>query len=189
MALLDDLATASAATSALLDAIGPGQWAAPTPCDEWTVRDLTGHLVGMDLVVTAMLSDTPPPDRAADHLGTDPAAAFRRSSAALRAAASRPGVLDRVRTTPVGTTTGTERLRWRIADLLAHCWDLGQATGRSPNPPDDLVERALAFTQDRLPSQQRGGRFAEPRPVPADAPALDRLAAFTGRVVPWHPAS
>jgi uncharacterized protein (TIGR03086 family) len=95
-----------------------------------------------------------------------------------------PGVLDRVQTTPVGTTTGRERLRWRVTDLLTHCWDLAQATGLAVDLPDDAVERALAFAQAQLPSQQRGSRFASPRPVAAGAPALDRLAAFTGRTVP-----
>ncbi|WP_329054630.1 TIGR03086 family metal-binding protein [Amycolatopsis sp. NBC_01488] len=185
MPLLDDLALASAATGDLLDRVEPGQWTTPTPCDEWTVRDLAGHLVGMDLVLTAMFSDAPPPGRDVDHLGADPAAAFRRSSAALRGAASLPEVLERVQTTPVGTTTGAERLRWRIADLLAHSWDLAQATGVPADVPDDLAERSLSFTRAQLPSQRRGGRFAEPRPVAPGASPLDRLAAFTGRTVPW----
>ncbi|WP_370969007.1 TIGR03086 family metal-binding protein [Amycolatopsis sp. cg9] len=183
---IDDLDRAVAAAGGLLDRVGPGQWTAPTPCEKWTVRDLTGHLVGLDLVLTAMFSDTPPPDRAADHLGDDPAGAFRRSSAALRAAAARPGALDRVRTTPLGTTTGTDRLRWRVADLLTHSWDLAQATGIEVAVPDDLVERSLAFVLDQLPAQDRSGRFAEARSIDDDAPALDRLAAFTGRAVPWR---
>lgn len=177
--LLDDLAAACAAAR---DRVGPGQWTAPTPCEEWDVRALTGHLVGMDLLLTAMFTDAPAPS--GDPLGDDPAAAFRRSSAALQAAAARPGVLDRVQTTPVGTTTGLERLRWRVADLITHCWDLARATGAAVDVPDDVVERALAFAQAELPGQQRGSRFASPRPVASGAPALDRLAAFTGRTVP-----
>ena len=94
-------------------------------------------------------------------------------------AASLPEVLERVQTTPVGTTTGAERLRWRIADLLAHSWDLAQATGVPADVPDDLAERSLSFTRAQLPSQRRGGRFAEPRPVAPGASPLDRLAAFT----------
>ncbi|MET8852159.1 TIGR03086 family metal-binding protein [Amycolatopsis sp. NPDC004625] len=180
--LLDDLATACAAARGLLDRVGPGQWTAPTPCDEWDVRALTGHLVGMDLLLTAMFTDAPAPS--GDPLGADPAAAYRRSSAALREAAALPGVLDREQTTPVGTTTGLERLRWRVADLLTHCWDLAQATGAAADLPDDVVERALAFAQAQLPAQHRGSRFAPPRPVALGAPALDRLAAFTGRTVP-----
>ncbi len=81
----------------------------------------------------------------------------------------------------MGVATGADRLRWRIVDLLVHGWDLARATGVPAALPDDLAERALPFAQAQLPTQPRAGRFADPQPVPADAPPIDRLAAFTGR--------
>jgi uncharacterized protein (TIGR03086 family) len=96
-------------------------------------------------------------------------------------------VLDRSQATPVGVATGVERLRWRIVDLLVHGWDLVQATGIAAELPDDLVEQALTFARARLPGQPRAGRFAGPRPIRDTAPAIDRLAAFTGRPVRWTP--
>ena len=103
------------------------------------------------------------------------------------AAAARPGVLERSQATPVGVATGVERLQWRIVDLLAHGWDLVQATGVVAELPEDLVEQALTFVRAQLPSQPRAGRFADPQPIRDNAPAIDRLAAFTGRPVPWTP--
>ena len=85
----------------------------------------------------------------------------------------------------MGVATGVERLQWRVADLLAHGWDLVQATGVVVELPDDLVERALAFVRVQLPGQSRAGRFADPQSIRDSAPAIDRLAAFTGRSVPW----
>jgi uncharacterized protein (TIGR03086 family) len=87
----------------------------------------------------------------------------------------------------MGTTTGAERLQWRIADLLTHGWDLIDATGVVAELPDDLVEQALTFVRAQLPSQPRAGRFADPQPIRDNAPTIDRLAAFTGRPVPWTP--
>jgi uncharacterized protein (TIGR03086 family) len=171
----------------LIDRIAADQWTAPTPCAEWSIRELVDHLVGMNLVFVAMLEQTPMPERGADRLGADPAGAYRRSAAALQTAAARPGVLRRSQSTAVGVATGAERLRWRIADLLAHGWDLVQATGVVAELPDDLVEQALAFVRAQLPQQPRAGRFADPQPIRDDAPAIDRLAAFTGRRVPWTP--
>jgi uncharacterized protein (TIGR03086 family) len=171
----------------LIDRIAAGQWMAPTPCAEWNVRDLVNHLVGMNLVLVALFEGGPMPERGADRLGADPAGAYRRSAAALQAAAARPGVLERSQATPVGVATGAERLQWRIADLLVHGWDLAQATGVVAELPDDLVEQALTFARAQLPGQPRAGRFADPRPIPDNAPAIDRLAAFTGRPVPWTP--
>ncbi len=184
-AIVDDLARASAVTGDLIDRITAGQWTAPTPCTEWNVRDLVNHLVGMNLVFVAMFEESPMPERGADRLGADPAGAYRRSAAALQAAAARPGVLERSQATPAGVATGAGRLQWRIADLLAHGWDLVQATGVAAELPDDLAERALTFVRAQLPSQPRAGRFADPQPIRDNAPAIDRLAAFTGRPVPW----
>jgi uncharacterized protein (TIGR03086 family) len=171
----------------LIDRIPVDQWTAPTPCTEWSVRDVVNHLVGMNLVFVALFEESPMPERGADRLGADPAGAFHRSAAALRAAAARPGVLERSQATPVGAATGAERLQWRIVDLFAHGWDLIQATGVLAELPDDLVEQALAFARAQLPGQPRAGRFADPQPIRDDAPAIDRLAAFTGRPVPWTP--
>ena len=106
----------------------------------------------------------------------------------MQTAAARPGVLERTQATPLGAATGAERLQWRIADLLTHGWDLVQATGVAAELPDDLIEQALTFARAQLPSQPRAGRFADPQPIRDNAPAIDRLAAFTGRPVPWTPA-
>jgi uncharacterized protein (TIGR03086 family) len=184
---VDDLARASAATGDLIDRITDDQWTAPTPCTQWSVRDVVNHLVGMNLVFVAILEQGPMPERGADVLGADPAAAYRRSAAALQTAAARPGVLEISATTPVGVTTNAERLQWRIADLLAHSWDLSQGTGIVADLPEDLVEQALTLVQTQLSGQTRTGRFADPQPISNDAPAIDRLAAGTGRTVPWKP--
>jgi uncharacterized protein (TIGR03086 family) len=169
----------------LIDQIAADQWTAPTPCTEWSVRDVVNHLVGMNLVFVALFEESPMPARGADRLGADPAAAYRRSAAALQVAAARPGVLERSQVTQVGVATGAERMQWRTADLLTHGWDLVQATGVVAELPDDLAEEALTFAQAQLPSQSRAGRFADPQPIADKAPAIDRLAAFTGRSVPW----
>jgi len=132
-----------------------------------------------------MFEASPMPERGADRLGADPAGAYRRSAEELHAAAMRPGVLERSQATPLGVATGADRLQWRVVDLLVHGWDLVQATGIAIELPDDLVERTLAIVRAELPSQPRGGRFADPQPIGDDAPAIDRLAAFTGRPVPW----
>lgn len=184
---VEDLARAYAAVGDLIAEIRPEQWKAPTPCTEWNVRDVVNHLVGMDLVFAAMIEGGPMPERGTDLLGDDPAAAWRASSSALQAAFSRPGVLERSYAGPLGSATGAERLQIRLYDLLAHGWDLAQATGIPARLPEDLAARALAFVQVQLPTQSRTGRFAEPQPVDVTAPAIDRLAAFLGRSVPPQP--
>ena len=183
-ALVGDLARAQAAVGALIARLRPDQWTVPTPCTEWNVREVVNHLVGMNLVFVAMFDGSPLPQRRADCLGDDPVGAFQRSATALEAAAARPGVLARSSAGPLGSATGADRLHWRIADLLTHGWDLTQATGEPIELPDDLVERALSLVRDQLPNQPRAGRFADPQPIADTAPAIERLAALTGRPVP-----
>jgi pimeloyl-ACP methyl ester carboxylesterase len=136
---LDQLDRSSAAVAGLISSIRPEQWAAPTPCTDWTVRELVGHLVGMNRVF------------------------------------SYPG--------PLGAATGAERLQRRLYDLLAHGWDLAQATGQPVRLPDDAAEQALAFARVQIVDSARPGRFGPAEVVSPQAPAIDRLVAFLGRRV------
>jgi uncharacterized protein (TIGR03086 family) len=81
----------------------------------------------------------------------------------------------------MGSATGQQRLDIRMYDLLAHAWDLSQATGNTLETLDDLAEQSLQFAHGQLAQQPRNGRFNVAQPVPAGASALDRLAAFLGR--------
>lgn len=180
---IQDLAYAGAEVGALIARIGPDQWSGPTPCAEWSVRDVVQHLVGLNLVFTALLHGEPPPERGADVLGDDPIEAYRESNALLHKAFSQPGILEREFRGPLGAATGEQRLQLRLADLITHGWDLSRATGLELRIPEELAEHSLELMRVSMATQSRAGRFDEPQPSPDDAPALDRLAAFYGRRV------
>src|SRR5215471_587677 len=78
---------------------------------------------------------------------------------------------------------GAERLQIRLYDLLAHGWDLAQATEQPADLPDDLAEQSLAFARTQLTDQARPGRFGPAQIAAGQAPAIERLAAFLGRPV------
>ena len=122
-----------------------------------------------------------PPRPSADHVEDDPVRAFRDSAAALLAAFGRPGVLERTYHGPLGTATGADRLQIRLYDLLAHGWDLAQATGQPAGLPDDLAEQSLAFVRTQLTEQARPGRFGPAQIAAEQASAIERLVAFLGR--------
>ena len=182
--LVEHLRRASDSVAGLISNIRAGQWSAPTPCTDWTVRQLVNHLIGMNRVLAALLADQPPPPRpSADHAEADPAGAYRDSAAALQAAFGGPGVLESTYRGPLGTATGAERLKIRLYDLLAHGWDLAQATGQPAGLPDDLAAQSLAFARTQLTGQARPGRFGPAQIVAERAPAIERLVAFLGRPV------
>jgi uncharacterized protein (TIGR03086 family) len=180
---VEQLARALSAVGDLIEGVREEQWSAPTPCTDWTVRQLVNHLVGMNLVFAALLSNQAPPERVADRLGKDPIGAYRESGSALQAAFEQPGVLERTYQSPLGAATGSDRLQMRLYDLLVHGWDLAQATGQPAALPDDLAEQSRAFARAQLSTQPRTGRFGPVQPIADGAPAIDRLAAFLGRPV------
>jgi uncharacterized protein (TIGR03086 family) len=185
--LLDQLSRSFAAVGEVISKIQPEQWTAPTPCVDWTVGQVVGHLVGMNRVFAAMLADEPPPSRDRAVVGDDLEQAYRESAAALQIAFSQPGVLDRTYRSPLGAATGADRLQIRMYDLLAHGWDIAQAIGQPMQLPDDAAEQALAFARVQLTDDVRPGRFAPEQMIATQALAPDRLAAFLGRRPDWIP--
>ena len=183
-ALVEQLGRASDAVAGLISNIQAGQWSAPTPCTGWAVGQVVNHLIGMNRVFAALLADQPPAPRLpADHTEHDPVGAYRDSAAALQAAFGRRGVLERSYHGPLGTATGAERLQIRLYDLLAHGWDLAQATDQPADLPEDLAAQSLTFARTQLTGQARPGRFAPAQIVAEQAPAIERLVAFLGRPV------
>lgn len=185
---LGQLRRSLAAVAALINAIGPDQWSAPTPCEQWDVQRLVEHLVGMNLVFAAMLANEHPPQRGAGLSRDDLPQAFSESAATLLDAFGEPGVLDRSYMGPLGSATGADRLQIRLYDLLAHGWDLAAATGQPARLPEDAANDVLGFVQEQLEDDARAGRFAPPQPTSEGAPAIEHLVAFLGRRVTWTPA-
>jgi uncharacterized protein (TIGR03086 family) len=179
------LAIALDATERVLTAVRDHQWADPTPCTEWQVRDLVNHLVGGNYTFARILRGEPPaPPRQVLQSGPELQSAYRDSAAAVLGAFRQPDVLEHVFTVPFGTVPGMVALHLRITEVLVHGWDLAQATAQPATFPDDLAEQALAFTRGKLPDVGSGrSPFAPPQPVAEDASAIDRLAACLGRSV------
>lgn len=181
------LERAFSSVAELIKGTESGEYSAPTPCTDWTVRELIAHLVGMNLVFTALMTEQSPPQRTTDVLGDDSLAAYLDSSTRLLAAFDHPGALERSYQSPMGSATGQERLQIRMYDLLAHGWDLAQATGQQLEPLEDLAEQALQFVRRQLADQPRTGRFDPVQAIADDAPAIERLVAFLGRRVEENP--
>src|SRR5579872_599611 len=191
----DRLKRALGATADIVAGVRADQWNTPTPCAEWNARALLNHLVVGNHLFADLLSGAEPPSPeqrrasfAVDRLGDDLLAAYRDSASALVTAFRRPGVLEQVFQASIGAAPGAVLLRLRLTEALVHGWDLARATGQPARLPDDLAEEALAFSSGRsAPDVPRTGNpFGPAQPVPDDAPAVDRLAAYLGRRVEFQ---
>src|SRR4051794_28626602 len=182
------LAEALALTGRLVAAVRPEQWAWPTPCPEWDVRQLVDHLVSGQQLFARVLRGVPfeealPAVRAVpDRLGNDVGAAYDRSGRELVAAFAGPGVLERTVRVPFGTVPGAVALHLRITESLVHGWDLATALGVPFDPPAALVEPELAFGAPLLaqvPPERRV--FAPSRSAAEGARPIERVVALLGR--------
>ena len=100
---MDDIALlrhASAEFEHRVAAITPDQLLQPTPCEEWTVRDLVSHVVGESIVSERLLqgadAETAMVGLDGDILGDDACAAFAIATAAEEADFDEPGATERI---------------------------------------------------------------------------------------------
>ncbi|WP_240434389.1 TIGR03086 family metal-binding protein [Streptomyces sp. YIM 130001] len=181
--VLDAFARVRDTVGALVRATTPEQFSLPTPCEDWTVRDLLDHLVWENIIWGGLAQGAPPADgHTEDHLGADHVAAFETASATARAAFRQPGMLDR----SFGPAPGRRVAEQLLIELLVHGWDLAAALGGDRDLESDIARAALPVVQEVYGELPRtvGGSFAPAVPVPRNAPALDRVAAFLGRRIP-----
>ncbi|MDQ1384348.1 MAG: hypothetical protein QOG65_1727 [Actinomycetota bacterium] len=191
---------ATTTATEVIGAIRPEQLTNPTPCAEFDVRDLLGHLVGVVQRVAAMGRGNDPMT-----VGELPEVADSGWASAWRAAVDDAddawrdeSALERTIVLPWATDSGANALLGYVSEITVHTWDLAQGTGQHPVWDDDTAERALRLMHQWLPGEHRAEIFAEVRnrmgldadtpdafaavvPVPDDASPIDRLVAWNGR--------
>lgn len=159
----------------LVNSLDDQEWSLPTPCDEWDVRAVVGHLLDVQQRFLANLTGEP--------VRTQPT--FQENTVLLVSAFREENALERIVPDRLGDITGLTLLNILMMEHLAHGWDLGQAVGRTPSFDDEVAARIVGFAQEmspKVPPELR--RFNDPQPVREDAPAVERLAALLGRKVP-----
>jgi uncharacterized protein (TIGR03086 family) len=166
----------------------------PTPCPQWDVEALRDHVLGWLQFFAAALAD---PDRTVPRLDPDayraadddrdPPAVVRQASATISRAV-RGGVQERRVIVSQTRMDGPAVLGMLLGEYLTHGWDLARALDLPWSPDPAACEAALAFFRGTVQPQFRGGdagMFEAEVPVPADAPALERMLGFAGRDREW----
>jgi len=174
---------AAAAAQAVVDGIRPDQLDLPTPCSEWSVRELLNHVVSGTALFRSLATGGGPIDRGADHLGADPAAAFRTGVASLREVFAADGGLTRLVSSPFGEQPAAVLLEMRVNEMMLHGWDLATATGQPADLDPDVAAHCLESFRALRASGRGATMFADPTEAPARASLADLLAALAGRTV------
>ena len=192
MELLAAHRKALAGFDGVVETISDDDWPKPTPCTEWTVRDLLNHLVYEQLWVPDLLSGATTAEIGdrydGDVLGDDPIGRWRQTSQAAREAWLAPGALEREVNLSYGAVPATHYAWEMTADLAVHAWDLAQGIKAQSPLDNELAETLLPRFEGQVDQWQGLGIFAPPVPVPDTASAPDRLLALSGRD-PGYPAA
>lgn len=173
--------------TARVEAVGPDQWALPTPCADWDVRALVNHVVGEDLWTGPLMQGSTMEevgDRLdGDLLGDDAREAAREAAAgAVRVVGETLPTRGKVHLS-YGDEDMEEYVAQLTADHLIHGWDLAVATGGDSELDDDLVEAVATWFAEREELYRAGGAIAAR--VDAHGDAQSELLARFGRDPRW----
>lgn len=176
--LLDQWRTVADAFGTRLAAVQDDQWDDPTPCEDFTVRQLVDHAVDVQRLIPRGLGAHPDIDTP---LGDDAGAAWGKIVAAADAALRTEGALDRVVPSMMGERPVHQSLGIITSDLLIHTWDLARAIGADEALPTEIVAHTFEKMEPMDAMLRQSGMFGPKVEVPADAPVQVKLIAFTGR--------
>ncbi|MFF0226450.1 TIGR03086 family metal-binding protein [Streptomyces sp. NPDC004629] len=187
-----DLGPQTRIVARLAEGVTDEQLSAPTPCPDYTVRNLLGHVLGLATAFRdaagkrlGATTDTSP-DAAVPDIGPDWRTELPKALAELAGAWRDPDAWTGM------TRAGGVNLPGAVAgavaadELVIHGWDLARTTGQPYEPDPAALQASYAFllAAAEPPGGDRGP-FGPVVPVPADAPLLDRTVGLSGRDPHW----
>jgi uncharacterized protein (TIGR03086 family) len=171
-----------------LEAIPASMWNAPTPCDDWTVRDLVNHVSYEQRWIPPLLAGSTIAEIGdrfeGDLLGSHPKAValevVQRARAAVPAAITPGTVVHSVS----GDVPTDEYLRQHAADYLVHSWDLAAGAGLDRELDPELVE-AVAEWFTPYEERYREMGLTAARPSEETRTRQGQLLSAFGRESAW----
>ncbi|MCP2257868.1 TIGR03086 family protein [Streptoalloteichus tenebrarius] len=161
------------------------RWNSPTPCVEWSVRDLVNHLTVEQLWAPWLLRGATLDEVGdrfdGDQLGDDPVRRWDRAARGSREAFHRPGALDGRVHTSAGVMAAADYGWQMTCDLTVHAWDLARGIGDDDRLDEELVDVVYETIRAQIDSWRGAGIVDPPVKVPDSAPTQDRLMGLVGR--------
>ncbi len=158
-----------------------------TPCSEWNLRELVGHMVYELAWVPDLLAGKSIAEVGSkfdgDLLGNNVTGAWRKVLvAAMRAVEDAD--LGRIVHLSYGDFPAERYIRESGTDMLIHGWDVGQALNCSLMFDEPTAQAVFEFVRPRADEFRASGLFGQPVLVGDAAPLHTRLLAFFGRKEP-----
>jgi len=179
---IDVLCETQGAAHDVLKGLPDGMLHAATPCTEWDLEALIGHLLMTQALFFRLATGRAPngASESDDFVGT-----FDREAADVLVAVSTNGFDTRVLDLPFGQFTGEQFIDFVSLETLTHAWDVAKATAQDTDLAPRAADHLLVVATRTMggPSRGPGRNFQAVQPAPPLATSADRLAAFLGRSV------
>jgi uncharacterized protein (TIGR03086 family) len=167
------LADAFAATVAGVPDDG---WDAPSPCPDWTARDVVRHVSQTPGLFFGFI------DAEYGDLPDEPVAAFGAARQRMEAALGDPATADKEFDGFFGRSTFANAVdRFINFDLVVHRWDLAKAAGLDTTIADQDVARLEEAAKHFGDAMRGPGAFGPALDPPAGADRQTKLLCFLGR--------
>ncbi|MEA2453104.1 MAG: hypothetical protein QOG04_1814 [Actinomycetota bacterium] len=158
----------------------------PTPCSDWSVRDLINHIVYEDKWVVPLMAGKTIAEIGGnafegDLLGSDPQLAWKLAAEEAKAAAQEPGATERTVHLSFGDFSGGDYLDQMTSDHLIHGWDLAKGTEGAVNLDQELMEYVYAWAVPIEEMLKGSGSYGEKIEPPESADLQTKLLAVFGR--------
>lgn len=158
-------------------------WDHPSPCDQWTAREVLGHFIWGMQNVTAAATGAPAPESRPEAVTAtdDPVATWRSTRDALLAALDQQGSLQTSFNGPFGPTPIDGFLPIHTFDGILHAWDIAAAGGIDAHVPEDLAAAGHAALVSFGDGIRHPGLFGPAVEVADDADVVTQFVACAGR--------
>jgi len=164
----------------LVEAVPDDRWNRPSPCPEWTAKDVFHHIVTTEAEhLQRMEMDLPEPID-----GVEPHAAWPIVRDRVQRALDTPEEAEHGYDGMLGHTTFAASIdRFYSMDLVVHAWDLARATGLKAfeQIPADEIEPVRRAADSFGENMRLPGVFGPEVPVSDDADEQTKLLGLLGR--------
>jgi uncharacterized protein (TIGR03086 family) len=164
---------------AVLEAVPAESWTHPSPCTDWSARDVLQHMIETQrsFLVERGLDLGEVPDVAAD-----PVAAWRDHAKRVAEAIADDAVADSEYDGFFGrTTVGATLAQFYVWDMVVHRWDIARASGVDAGLTDAELDQIESGADSFGEALYMDGICRPGAPVPADADRETRVLARLGR--------
>ncbi len=181
------IASALIAFTATVIHVPDDAWDNPTPCEDWTVRDLVNHVTSEHLWVPRLLAGERVEEVGTaydgDVLGSDPIGAWKAAASTSRQAWVLADLDARVHLS-TGRVRAGDYAEQVLTDLAVHRWDLQRGAGVGEALDGAVVMHVLDHVKNHPSDYSASAAFNGPVDTDSEY-AHDQLVAMLGRDPYW----